>query len=186
ILGNYNPDWFGGLQNRFSYGPFDVSFLVDGQRGGDIFSVTNWFGEYAGVLESSLRGREIDYCDPGIIVDGVMPDGSINGDGVDDVSVCPQDYFGRNYGIQEASIDDATYIKLREVRLGYELPMDWLGKLGFSGGNVALIGRNLFLWAPNIDNIDPETAFSAGNVQGIEFGQFPTARSIGLSLTITP
>jgi TonB-linked SusC/RagA family outer membrane protein len=186
ILGNYNPDWIGGLQNRFSYGAFDLSVLVDGQKGGDIFSVTNWFGEYAGVLKSSLRGREIDYCDPGIVVEGVLPDGSINGDGVDDVTVCPQDYFGANYGNQEASIDDATYIKLREVRLGYELPGSFISRLGFSSGNVALIGRNLFLWAPNIDNIDPETAFDNSNVQGIEFGQFPSARSIGLSFTITP
>ncbi|NNM05028.1 MAG: SusC/RagA family TonB-linked outer membrane protein [Gemmatimonadetes bacterium] len=186
ILGNYNPDWLGGLQNRFSYGAFDLSVLVDGQKGGDIFSVTNWFGEYAGVLESSLRGREEDFCTPGIVVEGILPDGSVNGDGVDDVTVCPQSYFGRNYGNQEASIDDATYIKLREVRLGYELPGAWMARLGFSSGNVALIGRNLFLWAPNIDNIDPETAFDASNVQGIEFGQFPSARSIGLSFTITP
>jgi outer membrane receptor protein involved in Fe transport len=186
VLGNYNPDWLGGWQNRFSYGPFDLSFLLDGQRGGDIFSVTNWFGEYAGVLQSTIRGREEDYCTPGIVVEGVMPDGSINGDGVDDVSVCPQDYFGNNWGKQEVSIDDATYIKLREVRLAYELPFDWVNRLGFSGGNVAVIGRNLFLWAPNIDNIDPETAFDASNVQGIEFGQFPSARSIGFSLTITP
>ena len=77
-------------------------------------------------------------------------------------------------------------MKLREVRLGYELPASWLARFGFYGGNVALIGRNLLLWAPNIDNIDPETAFDASNVQGIEFGQFPTARSIGLSFTITP
>jgi TonB-linked SusC/RagA family outer membrane protein len=186
-LGNYNPDWLGGIQNRFSYGAFDLSVLVDGQRGGDIFSVTNWFGEYAGVLKSTLRGRENDFCDPGIVIPGILPDGSVNGDGVNDPDpICPQTYFGDNWGKQEASIDDATYIKLREVRLGYELPGEWMARLGFSSGNVALIGRNLLLWAPNIDNIDPETAFDNSNVQGFEFGQFPSARSIGLSFTITP
>lgn len=186
ILGNYNPDWNGGISNRFSYGPVELSVLVDGQRGGDVFSVTNWFGEYAGVLESSLLGREEDFCTPGVTVPGILPDGSVNGDGVNDVTVCPESYFGRNYGNQESGIDDATYLKLREVRLGYELPGSFMEKFGFSGGDLALIGRNLFLWAPNIDNIDPETAFSAGNVQGIEFGQFPTARSLGFSLSIRP
>jgi hypothetical protein len=88
--------------------------------------------------------------------------------------------------MQELSVDDATYLKLREVRVGYELPARWVGRFGFSGGNIAFIGRNLFLWSPNIDNIDPETAFDASNVQGIEYGQFPSARSIGFSLTITP
>jgi hypothetical protein len=181
ILGNYNPDWNAGISQRFSYGAFDLSMLVDGQMGGDIFSVTNWFGEYAGVLESSLRGREVDFCDPGIIVDGILPDGSRN----TSVAVCPEDYFGRNYGINEASIDDASYIKLREVRVGYELPDAWVDRVGFRGGNLSLIGRNLFLWS-RIENIDPETAFDAGNVQGIEFGQFPTARSIGFSLSLRP
>jgi len=185
VVGNYNPDWIGGLQNRFSYGAFDLSFLVDGQRGGDVFSVTNWFGEYAGVLKSTLKGREEDWCSPGYLNKGVLPDGRVNGENAD-VRVCSQDRFEGNWGIQELSVDDATYLKLREVRLAYELPTDWVRRMGFSGGNVALIGRNLFLWSPNIDNIDPETAFDASNVQGIEFGQFPTARSIGLSFTITP
>jgi hypothetical protein len=153
--------------------------------GGDVFSVTIWFGVYAGVLESTLRGRENDFCDPGIVVDGVLPDGSINGDGVDDVTACPEAYFARNFGNHEASIEDASYIKLREVRLGYDIPESLMSRFGFRGGSVALIGRNLGLWS-KVDNIDPETAFDATNAQGIEFGQFPTARSIGLSVSIRP
>ncbi len=185
VLGNYNPDWIGGVQNRFSWGPVDVSVLVDGQSGGDIFSATNWWGEYAGVLDSSLRGRENDFCDPGLVVQGILPDGSRNGDGTNEVSLCPQEFFGRNFGINEASIDDASYVKLREVRIGYELPSAWLSAAGFTGGNIGLIGRNLLLWSW-VENIDPETAFDASNVQGIEFGQFPTARSMGFSLSLRP
>ena len=185
VLGNYNPDWIGGIQNRFSWGPLDVSVLVDGQAGGDVFSTTNWWGEYTGVLESSLLGREVDFCDPGIVVGGVLPGGSVNGDGTTEIVTCPQDFFHGNFGIQEASIEDASYIKLREIRIGYELPTSWVDRVGFRGGNLSLIGRNLALWT-RIENIDPETAFDASNVQGIEFGQFPTARSIGFSLSLRP
>lgn len=181
VLGNYNPDWTGGIQNRFSYGAFDLSVLVDGQRGGDIFSVTDAFGNYAGVLESSLEGRENDFCDPGVLVEGLLPDGTIN----TTERVCPQDYFGGLFGIHEASIFDASFIKLRELRLGYRVPNAWTSRIGFSSGSIALIGRNLALWS-NIDNIDPETAFDASNVQGIEFGQFPSARSLGFSVTLRP
>jgi TonB-linked SusC/RagA family outer membrane protein len=182
VLGKYSPDWNGGIQNRFSYGPFDLSVLMDGQVGGNIFSTTNWFGEYSGVLASTVRGRERDFCDPGIVVPGVLPDGSVNGDGENDVAVCPEDYFHSNFGNHETGIGDASYLKLREVRLGYRLPSSVVSRLGFSGGEVALIGRNLFLWS-KIQNIDPETAFDASNVQGIEYGQFPTARSFGFSVT---
>ena len=180
VLGNYNPDWVGGMQNRFSFGPFDLSVLVDGQRGGDVFSGTDYWGEYAGVLESTLEGRENDFCDPGMIVDGILPDGSQN----TSVSVCPQRFFGRNQGIQESAIYDATYIKLREARLGFELPSQWVTWSGFTAANFSLIGRNLFLWSPNMPNIDPETAFDPSNVQGIESGQFPTARSFGFALSL--
>jgi hypothetical protein len=55
--------------------------------------------------------------------------------------------------------------------------------MGFNGGNVSLIGRNLFLWS-KCDNIDPETAFDATNAQGLEFGQHPSVRSYGFSLSL--
>ena len=184
ILGNYNPDWIGGIQNRFSYGPIDLSVLVDGQMGGDIFSTTNYWGQYTGVLDSTLRGRETDWCEPGIVVDGILPDGSRNGTTAS-ATVCPEDFFHNQFGSQEIAIADASYAKLREVRLGYVLPSSWLNQVGFAGATVSLIGRNLALWT-EIDNIDPETAFDASNVQGLEFGQFPTARSIGFSISVSP
>ena len=181
VLGNYNPDWTAGLLNRFTFGAFDMSVLFDMQQGGDVFSVTNYFGNYAGVLESSLRGREEDFCDPGIVVEGVrQSDGQPN-----TTPVCPEDYFGGLYGNHESAIYDASYVKLRELKVGYRVPDSFVSRLGFSGANVSVIGRNLFLWS-DTPNIDPETAFDASNVQGLEFGQFPTARSLGFSVTVRP
>lgn len=181
VLGNYNPDWTAGLLNRFSLGSLDLSVLLDMQQGGDVFSVTNMFGDYAGVLTTSLRGREDGVCDPGVLVEGVREsDGAANTN-----RVCPISYFGGLYGLHEAHIYDASYVKLREMKLGYRLPDSVVGKLGFSSANISLIGRNLALWT-DMPHIDPETAFDASNVQGIEFGQFPTARSLGFSVTIRP
>ncbi|HUE76841.1 MAG TPA: SusC/RagA family TonB-linked outer membrane protein [Longimicrobiales bacterium] len=181
VLGNYNPDWTAGLLNRLSFGNLDLSVLFDMQRGGDVFSVTNMFGDYAGVLTTSLRGREDGVCDPGVLVEGVREsDGAVNTN-----RVCPINYFGGLYGLHEAHIYDASYVKLREMKLGYRLPDSLVGRLGFSSANISLIGRNLALWT-DTPHIDPETAFDASNVQGIEFGQFPTARSLGFSVTIRP
>ena len=189
VLGNYNPDWTGGLLNRFSYGPVDFSVLFDMQHGGDVFSVTNMFGNYAGVLESSLEGREDGVCDPGIVVpNSVWIDGDgnyVENTGDNAVTVCPELYNHALYYNDEAHIYDASYIKLREAKLGFRLPASWTSKLGFGSADIALIGRNLALWT-DTPNIDPETAFSAGNVQGLEFGQFPTARSIGFTVTVRP
>ena len=75
-----------------------------------------------GVLARTLQGRENSETDPGIVVKGVLPDGSINGDGVNDVSVPPR--LLPQLRQPGGRIDDASYLKLREVRLGYKLPTE--------------------------------------------------------------
>src|SRR5207247_6526695 len=49
VLGNYNPDWVGGITNTLSYKNLSLSFSFDGQLGGHVYSVTKWFGQYSGV-----------------------------------------------------------------------------------------------------------------------------------------
>ena len=179
VLGNYNPDWTAGLLNRFSYGDWDLSVLFDMKQGGNVFSITNYRGNYTGTLKASLRGRENGLCDPGIVVDGIRKsDGLPNTE-----TVCPQDYFHSIGQIPESAIFDASYVKLREVALGYRVPTSIADRLGVASASLSLVGRNLFLWA-DAPNIDPETTFSTTNVQGLEGGQFPTGRSIGLTLTV--
>ena len=78
-----------------------------------------------------------------------------------------------------------SFVKLREARLGYDVPARYARRLRVSALNVAAVGRNLHLWT-NAPDIDPETAFDASNVQGIEFANFPTARSVGFAFRVTP
>ncbi|HEU0077348.1 MAG TPA: hypothetical protein VFQ76_06840, partial [Longimicrobiaceae bacterium] len=80
---------------------------------------------------------------------------------------------------------DASFVKLREVRLGYAVPQRVARRMRVQGMSLALIGRNLALWT-DVPNVDPETAFNAGNVQGFEYSQMPSSRSIGFSLSVTP
>ncbi len=187
-LGNYNPDWTGSLNNRFSYRGVDFSFLIDTRRGGELFSVTNMFGQYAGVLSETAAGRcpyDEDYeaaCAPGqgVVVKGYNADGSPN-----TTPVSAQDYWQSLYGLHEAHILDASFTKLREVRLGYNVPSSFTQRFGVSGMNLSVVGRNLWLRTP-APHIDPETAFDASNAQGFEFGQLPSARSIGFNVVVTP
>ncbi|HEX3158249.1 MAG TPA: SusC/RagA family TonB-linked outer membrane protein, partial [Gemmatimonadaceae bacterium] len=180
VLGNFTPDWTGGMNNRLRYKNFEFSALVDMQRGGDIFSVTNMFGRYSGVLEESLVGREESATQQTLIIPGVKADGSVN-----DIATTAEGYNHSLYGIHEAHIFDASWIKLRELRVGYNASADLARRMKVSGFNIALVGRNLWL-GTDVPHIDPETAFSTGNVQGIEFGQLPTVRSVGFQLSVTP
>ena len=180
VLGNYNPDWFGGITNTFSYKNLSLSFSFDGQMGGRVYSVTKWFGDYSGVLQATLQGREHDWNDRFVVPNAVYQNGT-----PDTTRVLAQDYWHNTFYAQEMGIVDATYLKLRELRLAYNLPPSVARFLGLSDATVALVGHNLLLWAKQ-PTIDPETAFDTGNRQGVENGQLPTARSIGLTLSVRP
>jgi hypothetical protein len=180
VLGNYNPDWVGGVSNTFSYKSLSLSFSFDGQKGGSVYSVTKWFGQQAGVLEATLLGRENDWNDGFVVPNSVHEDGTPN-----TTSIYAQDYFHNQFYAQEDGMVDASYLKLRDARLSYELPSSLAQHLGFSGVSVSIVGHNLALWAKQ-SVIDPETAQDTGNRQGTENGQLPTARSIGFTLSVRP
>ncbi|NLG63479.1 MAG: SusC/RagA family TonB-linked outer membrane protein [Candidatus Cloacimonetes bacterium] len=205
VVGNYNPDWLGGWSNEFSYKNFDLGFLLDIRRGGEIYSVTHMWGTYAGVLEKTVKGRcwvagvpawesstyAKDYlpeCSPetGIVFDGVMVNEA--GDTVPNTRVVDAQTFWTNmYATTEAHTLDASYVKLRQLSLTFNAPQAWSNRLGLSNIQFGLIGRNLAMWGvdENLD-VDPETGFDASNVQGFEYGSVPGARSIGFSVTVRP
>ena len=182
VLGNIQPKWTGGWANQFSFGNLSLNTLLDIKRGGKLYSVTNMFGEYAGVLSNTVHGRENDWNDPGVVVDGI-----------DDVTgqrnttaIIAEQYYHNLFGYTERYVYDAGYVKLREVRLSYNLPESWANRfLGASAATIALTGRNLKMWK-NVPNIDPEFAYSSRNDQGIEVNMSPNPRSFGFNLRIVP
>ena len=80
---------------------------------------------------------------------------------------------------------DASFIKLREVKLGYTLPQELVHKWGLQGVSFTLTARNLWYIDKKVPNIDPETAFNTGNGQGLETLQIPTTKSIGANLRVS-
>jgi TonB-linked SusC/RagA family outer membrane protein len=191
VLGNYNPDWVGGISNTISYKRMSFSFSFDGQVGGQVYSVTKWFGQYSGVLANTLAGRELDWNNPGYIVPNAVyqctpvPPATTCTGASDTTHVLAQDYWHNTFYAQEPGIFNATFFKLREARLSYALPPSVARFLGFSDATVAVVGRNLLLFAKQ-STIDPETAFDTSNRQGVENGQLPTARSIGFTMSVRP
>jgi TonB-linked SusC/RagA family outer membrane protein len=180
VIGNVTPQWTGGITNSFSYKGITLDVLIDGRYGGDVYSMTTTWGRYAGVLEETLLGRE-----NGIIGTGVID----NGDGTfspNNIVVSAEQYNKAAYSndVAESSIFDGTFIKLRQVQLGYRLPNELFGNLPFRDVTVSVVGRNLALLYATIPHIDPETSFSSSNGnQGLEFGQLPTNRSIGFNVS---
>jgi hypothetical protein len=197
VIGNVNPDWRAGWGNEVTYRGARLGFLFDMRQGGQVYSVTNAFGRLSGVLEETVDGRcgggySYPACDAttGIVVDGVNQvtpgGGGTPGTYVENTTVVDAETrWLYNYLIEESNLEDASYIKLREVTLSYSLPDSWIGRWGVDAVDVSLVGRNLALWT-DARHIDPETAFESSNVQGFEYGQMPSARSFGVNVTVRP
>ena len=181
VLGNIQPEWVGGFGNNFRYKNFTLYGLLDIRKGGDIYSITNFFGDYAGVLSSSLKGREQDWDKPGLIIDGIDDSTGV----ANTVRVTAEQYFQGIFPTNEPYIYDASYIKLRELRFGFDLPQAWANRLYSEAVNFAITGRNLYTWT-DVPNIDPEFSYTQGNLQGIEFTSLPNARTWGFSVRVTP
>jgi TonB-linked SusC/RagA family outer membrane protein len=182
VLGNIQPKWTGGWGNQFSFGNFTFNTLLDTRRGGKLYSVTNMFGEYAGVLANSLPGREVDWNKPGVVVQGIdIATGQPN-----TRAITAERYYHGLFGYTERYVYDASYVKLRELRLSYNLPASWANRImGAHGATIAFTGRNLKMWT-RVPNIDPEFAYSSRNDQGIEVNMSPNPRSLGFNLRIVP
>ncbi|WP_192350868.1 SusC/RagA family TonB-linked outer membrane protein [Algoriphagus sp. Y33] len=190
LQGNYNPDWMLGLQNNFSYKGINLGFLFDFRYGGIVVSRTKTIGSTSGQLAETLYGRETGYDlegeGNGIISEGVVAnaDGSYSPNTFETTS---RNWHNRYYERDnvEAAKYDATFLKLREVTLGYTIPRSILGRLPFEDVKISLVGRNLVLWTEN-PHFDPETMAMGGGtlIPGVEDMSFPSTRSIGFNLNV--
>jgi hypothetical protein len=175
VLGNSSPSWTGGVSSGLRIWGLDLSVLFDIRQGGKIFSASNRAGAYAGTLaETSFRP------DTGLLIAGTdVATGNAN-----TVHVTTEDYYHSLGAIGERWVYDASFVKLREARATVDLPLHSLG-LHAQRLRLSIIGRNLALWT-NVPNIDPETALSTAFMGGAELGQLPSARSVGVQITLTP
>ncbi|MFK5974339.1 MAG: SusC/RagA family TonB-linked outer membrane protein [Flavobacteriaceae bacterium] len=181
-LGNYNPDFTLGIQNTFSYKNINLGVLFDWRQGGVVLSRTVLIGGTSGMMDFTAVGRE-----EGIISEGVIQnnDGSYR---ANDVRLSGRDYYWWRYnrGNEEVGLYDASFVKLREVKLGYKFPTSLLKNTFIETMTFSIVGRNLALWTEN-PHFDPETlSFNGGTIiPGVEDMATPSSRSFGFNLNIT-
>ena len=167
-IGNVQVPWTVGWSNTINYKAVSLKFLIDGKIGGDMYSKTQ-----SNFDEAGRSKRSGDARDNGVI----MFEG-------DTVHLSAQEWFQSRSHISENYIYDATNIRLREVSVGFDIPV------GFTQGtlkklNLSVYGRNLmflYLTAP----FDPEmSSGSSVYQQGIELFSLPSTRNFGFTLRAT-
>ncbi|AOW21791.1 SusC/RagA family TonB-linked outer membrane protein [Urechidicola croceus] len=194
VLGNVNPDWTGGFTNKLTYKNASLSFLIDVQKGGDVYSLDMHYGQGTGLgditaglneLGNPVRDPITDGPDSGGILNvGVTESGEVN------TVRARADYYGGAFYWGNSSrnpaaltVYDASYVKLRELAFNYNLPTEWFGG-NLSAASVSLVGRNLWIIDKNVPYADPESGLGAGNAQGYLSGAYPTVKTVGLNLNL--
>jgi hypothetical protein len=175
-MGSVLPKFYGGFNNDFTYKGFNFSFLIDYKFGNKVLSATNYYSIFRGLNEMTLDGRE-----SGVVAVGVGESGTAN-----TINVPAQTYY-QNLArrISALNVLDGSFIKLRQVTVGYTLNKKMLGKLPFQSVGISLVARNLFTLLKYTPNIDPEAGFSSLiQYAGIEGNSLPATRTYGFNLNI--
>jgi len=179
-VGNATPKFKAGIGNEFKYKSWTMNILFDGEFGHKKYSLTNSMLMARGNIKATLPGRE----EGGILGKGVVQ----NDDGTwrpNDIVVSPSVYYAAHYDRTnaEANVFDASYIKFREFRIDKSFSLKSLKKIGFKRATIGIYGRDLFVWT-KWPGFDPQnsTLNDGVMVQGIEVGQLPSTRNIGMNI----
>lgn len=173
IVGDANPDWTGGIQNTLRYKQLSLSFFFDVKKGGDVQNDVESVAFFYGTAKVTANRAPIVV--PGVNATTGQPN---------TIAVDAQTYYqSRQY---ESSIQDGTYIKLRNVSLSYQLSESLVQKTPFKNASFTVTGRNLWIYSPHFTGGDPEVSSygSSNGAQGIYAFSTPTSRSINFSVKL--
>ncbi|WP_266202898.1 SusC/RagA family TonB-linked outer membrane protein [Pontibacter kalidii] len=182
--GTIQPDWQAGLVNTIKYKGLRMSVVFDTRQGGKIYSRTRGTQRFAGTAPETLFNDRQPFIIPNSVVQVGTSDEYIeNTTPLTNTNL--YEYWGNLP--EGTNIIDASFTKLREVSISYQLPTTITEKTFFGNIEVGLSGRNLVLWTPDENTyIDPEVnSFGNGNLQGYEFSSYPSTRSWGANLRVT-
>jgi TonB-linked SusC/RagA family outer membrane protein len=193
LLGSFNPKAILGLTNTFTYKRVSVRLLIDGRAGGVIVDGTEMNLAFSGISEVTAQHREEAWNLGGV---------DTNGNPVT-TTITAQDFWtagsastsGKRYGVAEFFTYDATNFRIRELSIGYSIPVP--SNFFIKSARFSLVARNLawlyrgssLLDIPGLGKrkmqIDPDMSLGNGNFQGIQYGTLPSTRSLGCNLNLT-
>jgi hypothetical protein len=182
-LGNTNAKWKGSVGSEWKFKNFRLNVLMDGQFGGVAYSLTHAVLMEEGKLKKTIPGRYNGIVGDGVQYDAVTDKYSTNTVVATNIQAYYDAHFNRDN--VEANTFSTDFIKLREARLDYTFPKSITSKLKLQRAAIGIYGRDLFM-ITNWPAFDPEFGtLNDGQINaGFELAQFPSTRTMGVSLTV--
>lgn len=188
VIGNANPDFYGGITNNLAYRGFDLSFLFTFSYGAEVLNATKLSNTKTGNLNknvldlanSSNRWMTVDregnpITDPETL-------SAVNAGKT--VAIITDQQQG-DYFVHSWAVEDASFLRLSNLTLGYTFPRLMVQKMGLSKLRLYFTGSNLFVWTP-YTGFDPEVSTRGNNLTpGVDFGAYPRNRSFVFGMNLT-
>ena len=166
-----------GITNDFRYKNFSLNVLLDGKFGNSIYSNLAQYAHRFGLTKATLPGRE----------DG-LPLSGVDEEGNPYERVVPVEeldtYYDNQKNYTELFVYNGSFVKLRQLIVTYNLPVDKLSFIKLQSASISLVGRNLAILYKHTDLFDPESSYTNGNAQGLEAFGVPRTRSMGFNLRV--
>ena len=188
VIGNALPDFYGGFNNTFKYKQWDMSLFFSFSYGGEVLNATKLTNSQAGktnynvldLVNSSNRWMTIDAL--GQTVTDPAQLAALNaGKAVASVN----DMESGDAYIHSWAVEDASFLRLSNVSIGYSFPKPMLRKIGIQNLRFYATGSNLFTWT-RYTGFDPEVSTKGNSLTpGVDFGAYPRSRSFIFGLNIT-
>ncbi|AZI23219.1 SusC/RagA family TonB-linked outer membrane protein [Chryseobacterium taklimakanense] len=183
-IGNAFPLWKAGIENSFQIKNVRIQFSFDGQYKGIVYSQTHHKMTEQGKLAHTLKYRDSE--DGMMVGEGVVQnaDGSYSPNTTRIlVSKYYSDYYRR--ANVETNSFDASYIKLRDARIGYVFPKTITESMKLREMSISLYGKNLWMWT-KFPIFDPEAATldDSDITPGVDIGALPSTRTVGLNFNV--
>ncbi|QCE41646.1 SusC/RagA family TonB-linked outer membrane protein [Psychroserpens sp. NJDZ02] len=168
-IGQNTPDFYWGMSHNFTYKDFDMSLQIQGSHGADVYNVDPLY------YGSQWGGRLVDSFDA-------------NNDGIADHN---GEFYTPNRNQTDASLQDASFVALKNLTIGYTLQQDVVDKIGLSSIRAYVAATNLlYLWADDYTSYNPEGVSTSGGdylgptTYGTQFGASPIVRSFTVGLNV--
>ena len=161
IIGDPNPDWMFSMVNDFSWKGFDLSIYLQGVTGNEIFNATNITTE--GMSSAHNQTASVRYRWVGYGTSTVMPR-AVYGDP------------NHNARISDRFVEDGSYLRLKNITLGYTLPARWMKQLHIQNARIYFSCENLATLT-KYTGFDPEIG-----INGIDNGTYPVSRTFSLGV----
>lgn len=196
VLADPNPDWTGSVRSGLRYGKWQISGLVDIRHGGDIHNGTRSalysYGTHKDTEQRAVCNGTTCTGNEKTFGEGGWFDGAVVGPGAGTAVPIGENWYRQGLGAgvfagnSDGFFEDGSYVKLREVSLGYTLDNDWVRRsIGITSLDLRVAGRNLKTWT-DYTGYDPETNLGGAiqNTRGMDYFNMPQTRSFVFTVNL--